>query len=289
MVLPNVTGCGDNIPKPGSFMSCNTQHEIIYFPKGSPTLYYISGHTYLLSERCITITPAGDEYGYTFSHEDPIRHMYVNFDYGPDASNEVVSPLFQSGGRRVVNIPEYSIIEGVMTHILYLAGTEPEESRERRNRALYLLVAEIEGLCNSQCSSAHSDMPLTIVRTVEYIEERLPLPITIAELVRESKWSYGHFCREFVRYIGVPPQEYISMRRVEYACRLLIESKDSIKEVSASVGFEDPNYFSRFFSKHKGISATQYRERHSDVRAHAMAMMTDKRTPYPLNRFIVLD
>lgn len=290
MHMPNVTGCGDNIAKPGSsFRFQNSKHEIIYFSKGSLTKYHREGQTYPLAHPCVTIMRAGDEYGYTFSPDEPTRHLYINFEYTADTPEQGMSPLLQAGGTSVVNIPESSIIEGIVTHILCLAGKEPAASRERRNRALYLLLGEIEALCQSMPSFARTDLPASLARILEYIEMRLPSPVTVSELVRVSRWSHGHFFREFVRHMGVSPQEYIGRRRIEFACRLLIESDDSIKSVADAAGFEDSHYFSRFFLKFKGVTATQYRERHADVRVRALALAADNTFPYPLNQFIVLD
>ena len=49
---------------------------------------------------------------------------------------------------------------------------------------------------------------------------------------------------------------------MERACALLADTGCSVQEVSASVGFEDPFYFSRAFKDVKGISPRQYAIQH---------------------------
>ena len=44
----------------------------------------------------------------------------------------------------------------------------------------------------------------------------------------------------------------------ERACAMLTNTNCSIQEVSNSVGFEDPFYFSRAFKEIKGVSPRQY-------------------------------
>lgn len=290
MELPNVTGCGDNIPRPGySFTYRNEKHEIIYFPKGASTIFKRNGRRYLLEQPCVTITRAGDEYSFTFDSEEPTRHMYVNFEYNPDASQASLCPIFRIGGESVVHVPEGTIVEGLFMHILCLAGMTPKSSRERRNRTLYLLLSEIETLAASKVDDAVPELPVNLQRIVEYIETRVTSPLTVSALVRESQWSYGYFYREFVRHIGVSPKEYICIRRIELACRLLIERNDTIKMISAHAGFDDPHYFSRLFSRIKGVTPTQYRRNHSDVRVRSLGLVNSGNRLYPLNSFIVLE
>ena len=54
-------------------------------------------------------------------------------------------------------------------------------------------------------------------------------------------------------------KEYINKVKLRYAENLLQNSNNSIIEIAASVGFDDVLSFSRFFSKKKGISPSNYR------------------------------
>ena len=47
--------------------------------------------------------------------------------------------------------------------------------------------------------------------------------------------------------------------KMEHACHLLDTSQMSVKEVAASLGYEDQLYFSRVFSKTIGLSPRAYR------------------------------
>ena len=49
--------------------------------------------------------------------------------------------------------------------------------------------------------------------------------------------------------------------RIERSCVLLVGTDLSVQEISNSVGFEDPFYFSRVFKEFKGVSPRQYANR----------------------------
>ena len=55
--------------------------------------------------------------------------------------------------------------------------------------------------------------------------------------------------------------EYVTGLRVARAKELLQQETLSMKEICVSVGYGDPNYFSRIFKKHTGVTPTEYREK----------------------------
>ncbi len=74
--------------------------------------------------------------------------------------------------------------------------------------------------------------------------------------------SESYFYLLFKRSIGLSPVEYRNRIRVNTACSLLEGTSMSIDEISASVGFDTPFYFSRIFKKIMGHSPRQYRQEH---------------------------
>lgn len=56
---------------------------------------------------------------------------------------------------------------------------------------------------------------------------------------------------------GMSMGEYLHTRRIEEACRLLLEGYN-VSETAYQTGFSDPNYFSKAFRKHKLMSPTEW-------------------------------
>lgn len=59
------------------------------------------------------------------------------------------------------------------------------------------------------------------------------------------------------------PSKIIKSRVVTEAKRLLIYTDKSVKEISVILGYEDPFYFSRIFTKETGISPSEYKKIHA--------------------------
>ena len=68
--------------------------------------------------------------------------------------------------------------------------------------------------------------------------------------------SREYLRRVFKKYAGMPPQEYLTNKRLEYARKLLESYGGSvrIKDIAAMAGYQDQYYFSRAFSKAFGKS-----------------------------------
>ena len=84
---------------------------------------------------------------------------------------------------------------------------------------------------------------------------------TVAELAEMYNMSEGHFIRQFKSFTGYTPLEYRSRKVVENAKSLLSGTDMPITDISESLGFEDPLYFSRVFKKNAGMSPREYRKK----------------------------
>ena len=57
---------------------------------------------------------------------------------------------------------------------------------------------------------------------------------------------------------GESATKFIRKIRFNYACKLLLDRKYSISEISSMVGFNSPSYFATSFKKHVGCLPTEY-------------------------------
>lgn len=71
--------------------------------------------------------------------------------------------------------------------------------------------------------------------------------------------SGPEFSAQFRRTMGVPPKQYLSIRRISKAKMLLLRTQDPIKEIALRTGFENEFFFFRIFKKYTGLTPTQYR------------------------------
>jgi AraC-like DNA-binding protein len=73
----------------------------------------------------------------------------------------------------------------------------------------------------------------------------------LAEVAGMSRF---YFCHSFKEVTGQTISDYINYIRISMAESKLDNTDLSITDIALSVGFDDINYFSRVYKKHKGIS-----------------------------------
>lgn len=87
--------------------------------------------------------------------------------------------------------------------------------------------------------------------------QHLPLA-DYARLLGVTEARLNDVCR---RIADMPSKRLVFERLMQEAKRLLLFTACSVNEICYQLGFKDPAYFSRFFSRHAGVTPGEYRLR----------------------------
>lgn len=96
---------------------------------------------------------------------------------------------------------------------------------------------------------------------IHYIDKHLSAKLTAQNIADDLYISIHSLQRHFRQEVGVTLGKYISNRVVNAAAYALYSRKQSIKQISQSLGFCDQFYFSRVFSAHYGTTPSEYRKK----------------------------
>jgi AraC family transcriptional regulator len=95
---------------------------------------------------------------------------------------------------------------------------------------------------------------------IEYIEEHLDAGPSLEQMASIAHISTYHFARQFKAATGLPPHQYVILRRVGRAKELLQAGTDlSLAEVAADAGFSDQSQFSHHFKRLVGVTPGRFR------------------------------
>lgn len=98
-------------------------------------------------------------------------------------------------------------------------------------------------------------------RSQEYINENYAQALTLNSIASTLKMSPYYLSHLFKKELGINVIEYLNQVRIQNAQRLLLETTDSIQEISIKVGFTDANYFCRVFRKITSCPPSAYRSK----------------------------
>ena len=116
------------------------------------------------------------------------------------------------------------------------------------------------------CASAVSEYPTassTISVAMNFIAKNITEEITLEELAAYCGLSLSRFKQRFREEMGIAPREYINIKKIEEAKRLLREGV-GITDTAFGLGFSSSTYFSVVFKKVVGMSPKDYRKNNSN-------------------------
>lgn len=108
--------------------------------------------------------------------------------------------------------------------------------------------------------SKSREKTIRLKNVLTYIRDNYDGPVTLGELARVAGMNPKYFCRVFAQMTGRTPIDYLNYYRIEQAGELLLLTDRPVTEIALSCGFNDMSYFSRMFSRHKGVSPNRYRK-----------------------------
>src|ERR1700733_9265196 len=110
-------------------------------------------------------------------------------------------------------------------------------------------------------NGAENEITRRIAASIEHMLQNLNKPLAVSRLASAAKVSESHFFVLFRQCTGSAPIDFLIRLRMEQACCLLKTTELSVGEIGATVGYDDPFYFSRVFKSVNQVSPRQYREK----------------------------
>ncbi|HOY12558.1 MAG TPA: ATP-binding protein [Saprospiraceae bacterium] len=83
--------------------------------------------------------------------------------------------------------------------------------------------------------------------------------LSVEQLAKNLFMSYSQVHRKLSAIMGMSPNQYIRILRLKKAKELLINTDDTILNISMLCGFSDPSYFGKVFKQEFGVSPHEWR------------------------------
>lgn len=232
---------GENVRSPFSRFYVIRQGSATVLCEGQ-TVTLKAGYGYLI--------PAGTSFSY-YGHPEGLQKLFYHlFIRGAE-------PLdFLSRLHGVFTV----LVNGERQERLWeLYEREDVLSVPETKRILYEIVTEILNKHRTVWQEKQPRSPC-VRAAVDYLGVHVRLGITAETLAEQSCVSVSVLRKKFREEMGVSVGAYLDELVIEKAGHLLIHTHLSVRDVGATVGFEDPFYFSRRFKQKTGRTPLQYRK-----------------------------
>ena len=256
-----------------SFMwHCHPEIEITYVKEGSMH-YRINNRSFHLKEGDIIFCNSNALHSGEMENQEDCSYIPITFDpkliYGFFQSTictKYVDPVIQNLAVCAVHI-DYSekwheTFRDRMLEVISLDKQKPdfyELDISIRMQLLWRLL--VEHLPHQPVSTTSDFTEYERIRRIlSYIEQNYMNQITLDDISEHIHLCESECTRLFKRHMNTTLFSFLQEYRIERSLEYL-SSNTSIKTVAEKAGFDDPNYYSKVFSRVKGCCPREYRKR----------------------------
>ena len=130
---------------------------------------------------------------------------------------------------------------------------------EIREQFLQIIRQDIARLQEIRQNAAAK--PQIIEEVTAYVEANVCSPdLTVENIASRIHLSTNYLRNIFKEHMGISLSKYITDRKITYACKILVETDDSIQSISERLDYTSATYFYTYFKRNTGMTPNQYRE-----------------------------
>lgn len=223
----------------GSF-TCRPSHALVFKLSGE-SIYHFANKTLLLHQGQMLFVPRSEVYSFGKVSAGESRYILINF------RGQVANAQPQ-----IYDLAAFMDFDHFCNRLRRVSLLETTADRYR---ALSLFYQALECVCEAEkLTYLHTAAAQKLEPAVEVLREKLYDPaLKIGQLHTSCGVSDTYFRKLFIARFGVNPKRYVLMQRLRRAKALLDHGEyNSIAQVAALSGFDDPLHFSKLFRQTYG-------------------------------------
>lgn len=202
---------------------------------------------------------------YTLSLDQPRHAMWVHL-YGPTAEFYYRQFLRMNGNSVVCRLPEGSSVVDDIKQLIRLYHNNSESLEV--DIAASALATSIVAACIQATTAQQvpASIPKAVLSARSFMSLNYHQSITLDSLAAQFSVSKYHLQKQFKRYIGLSPVEFLTHIRMTRAKELLRTTDNTVGEIAQEVGFSSVSSFTRLFRTHENTTPSSYRKHWIDPR-----------------------
>lgn len=263
LIDANLAECGIEIGVPNVGYNYTVfQKSVLHIVTQGEGTFSYAGETYHLTAGDIFLLERGMEVEYKPSFSNPWTYYWVGMN-----GKQILNYLFRCSivDSHVILGQDTTDIKNIIQLICKLS--QSIESNNSNDilimQYLYQLVYTLQDKFPKNFSVQVDIVNEDIQHAVDFINTNYQKHITVEDVAKSVNITRSHLYKLFKKNLGCSPKEYLTYIRMYHASQLLIHTSTLISDISRQVGYKDPLLFSKNFTKHFEISASEYRHHFS--------------------------
>lgn len=247
------------------------RYEIYFFISGEVN-YFIEKKVYPLQYGDLLIMNSRELHKATFRSDATYENIVVHFDPAVAEALGALSsfPLLDcyvsrpQGEHNLIRLKPQQLDEALT--IFHKIEQLPRDSEEEAGLLLSVYMVELLVLINrayrsnlSPQDSPSSEVNEKLSQVLDYIDKHLVEDLTLEALERHFFMNRYYLSRLFRRSTGSTIHEYILLKRIALAKKLLQDGRN-VTDACQLSGFNDYSNFIRMFKRFVGVPPGQYRK-----------------------------
>lgn len=237
---------------PGHCWSCALPDRyLIHYCLSGKGILRTGGKEYRLKAGNAFLIGKGFSY-YEADFEEPWKYAWINISGSPiiDFSNQVglseENPIYTSKS------PE--LVEKYFKTLLKIEGKDD-----------FMIYSEVFGLLSVMLKTSNKygvqggfEQTNYVETACDFIAANYHRRISAEDICAYVGLEYSYLFRLFKKEMGISPSAYLADYRMKKAAELC-RSSMAVKEIAPSVGYDDRSTFSKAFTRHFGMSVSEYK------------------------------
>lgn len=166
---------------------------------------------------------------------------------------------FIKHGTPVMTLEQHSLVPSIISQLIDVHRHKDIRTETISSKLLVDLLTELLLATNEQ--DACSFLPDYIKTIMKDLDKRFNEKITLDQLANQYAISKFHLVKEFKKYTGFTPNEYLINCRITYAKELLKYSNLPVSDIAFKVGIENVSHFINLFKHREEMTPLAFRKK----------------------------
>lgn len=199
---------------------------------------------------------------YNADANDPWEILWVHFNGGTSYG---YYQQFSQNSSPICSFEKDSIVPSIIQQLIIAHQEKNIKTEPLTSKLLVELLTEfLFTICAP--NSPKTFLPKYIKEIMQHLDKNLTDKTTLDMLAKRCSISKYHLEKEFKKYIGVTPNEYVILNRISLAKELLKYSEISVSEIASKIGIHNTSHLINLFKEREGITPLAFRKRWNGTR-----------------------